>query len=326
MKSSRVVLKAAVTLALMGWLVQNADLAHAGARLRDALIFPMVGAVAALLMQPVLAAARWTQIMADVCPWRWGTAARIVYIGQFCNLMLPATVGGDAVRAWYARRAGMPLGRALISVALDRLFGLKALVLIAAMSIPWIDERMSGQGASRTLVGGIVLFVIGLLLIATLDRLLGRNVRSKALRFLAELALEFRRTLAGAKRAAWLVVLSLMIHALTIGSVYLLALALTMKVELLDIALIVPPVMVLSMVPVSLGGWGVREGSMVIALAQTGLPVADGAVLSIAFGLAVTASALPGGFFWLMQRERKNIEREAALLDGPVDEPRDERR
>lgn len=53
--------------------------------------------------------------------WAWATATRVVMVGQFCNQILPAAIGGDLVHACYARRAGMPVRDALVTVALDRL-------------------------------------------------------------------------------------------------------------------------------------------------------------------------------------------------------------
>jgi hypothetical protein len=70
-------------------------------------------------------------------------------------------------------------------------------------------------------------------------------------------------------------------------------------VPFLDFAMLMPPVMLLVALPVSAGGWGVREGAMVAALALVGVGREPALLLSIELGLLWTLVALPGGAIWL---------------------------
>lgn len=60
--------------------------------------------------------------------------------------------------------------------------------------------------------------------------------------------------------------------------------------------------MLLSMVPISLGGWGVREAAMVWLFGAVGIHSQEAVSISILFGLATTAAGLPGGLLWLLDR------------------------
>src|SRR5262249_57857056 len=63
--------------------------------------------------------------------------------------------------------------------------------------------------------------------------------------------------------------------------------------------MIVPPVMLIQLLPISLAGWGVREAVLVVALAPFGVPAEAGLAMSVLFGMCLIASGLPGGLIWL---------------------------
>jgi hypothetical protein len=55
------------------------------------------------------------------------------------------------------------------------------------------------------------------------------------------------------------------------------------------------------MVPISVAGWGIREGAMIVAFGFVGVPEADALVVSILFGLTLIAAGAPGGVLWLSE-------------------------
>ncbi|MBE9556580.1 MAG: flippase-like domain-containing protein, partial [Proteobacteria bacterium] len=73
-----------------------------------------------------------------------------------------------------------------------------------------------------------------------------------------------------------------------------------LNVGLFESLVLVPAVILLSTVPVSIGGWGLREGLMVVALGLAGVPADAALSVSILFGLAMIVAGLPGGVLWLM--------------------------
>ena len=78
-----------------------------------------------------------------------------------------------------------------------------------------------------------------------------------------------------------------------------------------------PLVLLVTTVPVSIGGWGVREGAMVFAFGLIGVSEHSAFVLSFLFGLLVVAVSLPGGLIWLMSGERRSdVIAESKALSG----------
>ena len=80
--------------------------------------------------------------------------------------------------------------------------------------------------------------------------------------------------------------------------VYLLALDARVDISLLDCLLILPPVMLISALPISIAGWGVREGAMIVGLGLAGVPGEQALALSIQFALAGSAVSLLGAIPW----------------------------
>ena len=62
---------------------------------------------------------------------------------------------------------------------------------------------------------------------------------------------------------------------------------------------LIPLVLLTMLVPVSIAGWGVREGAAALLWAAAGLSATEGAAISATYGLLVLLSSLPGGLILL---------------------------
>ena len=76
---------------------------------------------------------------------------------------------------------------------------------------------------------------------------------------------------------------------------------------------LVAPVLLTMLLPVTIAGWGVREGAAAVLWNVTGLAAVDGVAISVAYGILVLLSTLPGGLVlalgfirresWVVSRE-----------------------
>jgi hypothetical protein len=64
----------------------------------------------------------------------------------------------------------------------------------------------------------------------------------------------------------------------------------------------VPPVFLLTIIPISLAGWGVREGAMVGIFMLVGADETKILAISILYGLLLIISSLPGSYFWVKSK------------------------
>jgi glycosyltransferase 2 family protein len=78
--------------------------------------------------------------------------------------------------------------------------------------------------------------------------------------------------------------------------------ALGIEVGLVGIVALVGGAVLLSILPVSLGGWGLREAGMVALFAGVGVPAEPVLAMSLVWGLLPLLVSLPAGLLWWVNR------------------------
>lgn len=302
-KAARLGIKLAVTLGLLWWLLSGVDTDGITARIAE--VGPLALIVALMLLAthlPALAA-RWGVICHAIGhPLPMGTLFRLSYVGVFFNQVLPAPVGGDAMRIWGAHQAGQPFGKATAGVVLERLWGLGTLVLFAAPLWPFLLDEGAPRIALSILSGlAVIAGMIAILwLLRRAPAVLARRVPNAVGVFLEDA----RATAWPPDRVILLLLWSASGHVAAIACVASLAAAMGIAIGPVEILIVVPIVLLAAVVPLSFAGWGVREGAMVAALARFDVPAADALALSISFGLVLLALSLPGALVFAMGRGR----------------------
>jgi glycosyltransferase 2 family protein len=295
--------KAAISVLLIWYLLDRVDLAKVFARVQQLDVLDAVSCLAIFVVQIGLVNARWWLVARVVDAWmRFWKALEILVIGMFFNQTLPSSVGGDAVRVWLVTRQGIPIGKAVNVVLCDRVLGLVFLVAVIGASLPALYARV-GDPTTRTVltaivIGGGIALAILLLLGKRLADLLRRW---RFTRPFGNLAADFRRLFTG-RAVLPLSLLSILVHLLTISAMTLLAWGIDLRVGFLDCLVIVPTVVLITTIPISIAGWGLREGAMVAGFGFIGIAADDALALSVLFGLAQILIALPGGLVWLVDR------------------------
>ena len=95
-------------------------------------------------------------------------------------------------------------------------------------------------------------------------------------------------------------------NILAAAMVYTLAVSLGTQVTLIDCLVLIPPVLLITTIPISIAGWGVRESAMVVAFVLIGVAEGDAFVLSILLGRVNIVLSIPGGILWITGRYRKS--------------------
>ncbi len=313
-------LKVSFSVALITALLARADLADLGGRLASAGVPALLIGSLCIFVLSVTTAVRWKTVLAGFHhqPLAFADVWRYTVIGMFFNQLLPSGMGGDGLRTWYAWRAGLPLGVAIATVLVDRILGLLGLLLLVIIGLPYLlSLRITGVVATVIsisaallalgiavflsidhLMAGMASLLKGRLGAAPLQRPLVTRVKSE----LARTAKDTRRLLKALPYGPATVLLSL-VNQLVLGLVVLfLARSMSLSLSPAAAVFLFPPVLLLSMIPISLAGWGVREGAMVIVFSLAGLQAEASLSLSVLFGACMFVSGLPGGFMWLLTR------------------------
>lgn len=310
-------LKAAISILLLYVSLRSVNLAALGERLSRLNTAWIAAALLLQAAQVALQAMRWRTITLE-CGARLAprAAVRINFIAAFFNQVLPSTIGGDAARMILLARAGNGWASAAYSVLIDRVAGILALAVIVIACLPWTLTLVQDPVAQAILLligagavaGAVVFILIGVLRLPLLERW-------APTRHLVQVSRTARRIAQSWQAAGTVAASSFAIHLLTITSIWCIAQSVEASASFALLLFMIPPVILIATVPVSIAGWGVREGSMIVAFAYAGLAAGDGLIVSVLFGLTAFAIGTIGGVVWITSGIRIGARRPAAFLD-----------
>jgi len=295
--------QALVTIGLLALLWQVADGSDALEALASANPAWMLVALAALTLHTVLAAERWRLTAGSLgLPLRRGHALREYYLAQLVNSTVPGGVVGDAGRAVRSReQAGLAV--AAQAVVVERFAGQVALLATMAIAVTvttlapggldW-PAWMLGLAATVTLAS---LALVGLLLAA---RWLPGRVGPRV----AELSRTAAVALVG--RRVWLpqLALSAGTTACILIAFWASAAAIGLSLPFAAVVTLVPLILLTMLVPITISGWGLREGAAAALLPLAGATASASLAASIVFGL-LGLVAVPPGLLGVWARPRR---------------------
>ena len=292
-------LKAAVSIALLAVLASRVPLADLAATLARADPLLLAGAVAAAFGGWAVNSLKWWQLLAALHPGgHYADLLALNFIGMFYGLVLPGQISGEVVKGLRLSRRGIPGSAVATSILVDRLTGLAALALLGLSGLALGPELPAT--ASAAWLAMLVLAMAALPLVAARGGIhlpfagtVGwRGKLAGALQAVNAALFTYRARpglLAGA------LALALVFQGVVSVSNYLAARALGIDIALPVLVWIVAAVSLINLLPVSVGGLGVREGAYVLLLSQNGVPVSSGLALAlVVFGIIVL-QGLAGG-------------------------------
>ncbi len=317
-------MKLAVTLVFFAIIAYYVDWQETAAQLRD---FPrgLIGVVVFLwLILFFISVIKWDQLLkVHGLKYKFAALSRWYAIGYFYNQLLPSIIGGDGYRIFRTMDNGRHRACAILPVFLERVSGMAALLTMGTIAAT-VDYALQGGMFSYIamlvgLIGGSVgcLFLIGLWLTPLHRWIVTWRRCPKVLKVLMEHSAEYLRA---PLRCFWAGVISFVFHG-TRGLIYWLLLwGLGAEVGFLPILVVLAATTLLSMLPISLGGYGLIEGSFMASMPYYG--VTEEAGLSAM--LIMRATTLPiagiGGLlsFWEHRRRDAAVRRMDDTVQGPA--------
>ena len=260
---------------------------------------------AALLLQfssTAVSAYRWQLIMQNLqfgqnFAFYW----RSYFKGMFFNQGLPTSIGGDAVRMLDVAKLGFRKRDALYGVMVDRIIGLGALLSLTLLAY-LLSPNLLPKPVHRPILMIISLGAAGFFGIFIINYFtwLNRFPKLTVINTIAQRlhqALSFKRIL--------LVIASLLIPFLALLGFFATGWALGLEYSLMTYFALVPPALVLTVVPISVAGWGVREGALVSLFSLIGADKTAVLMMSLLFGFTLIIVSLPGLITYLKGRHDK---------------------
>jgi hypothetical protein len=215
----------------------------------------------------LLIAVRWRMLLKvqDVNVPLW-EITRLTFLGQFFNAIVPGTVGGDLVKAYYVAKHTPKVAAVIVSVFVDRLLGLVELSLMAGtmLGLLLLGGRRSFDEFRLPAIcmGVILLAVAGMLTFLLsrrfrralhLDKLYRRMPIAHHIAAAGDAALLYRRRLG---TMAWAVAVSVVSHLAFVGFVALMGASLSIPVGPVEYFLYVPLIYIIGAIPLTPGGVG----------------------------------------------------------------------
>jgi len=295
-------LQVLATLGLVSWILARNDGRAVAQHLGSLHLGWLLAAVLMMAVSLVLGAWQWERLL--VVQRIRAPFVRLFHaysMGMFLNFVLPSGVGGDFVRAVALQRETKAGTRGVAATLLDRFAGLFTLALLAfaASLLLMMGEHdamfekmavLTGLASLGFCVLAVVLFSRRILgWFAPLAGFLGEGRLIATARGLREAFLEYRMA---PRPIVEVVLLSLFVQLQRIVVHALCAKALGLSVEFAWFLLFVPIVSLVSILPISVGGWGLREGTQKTFFALPGVMVGVAAVdaPSLALAQAILAS------------------------------------
>ena len=273
-------------------------------------------ALLAPLVQNVLLTLRWQTILS-----RCGSDLpllqmfRYSMVALFFNQTLPSSVGGDAMRIWLVGKQAN-WRTATYSVLVDRVVGLVALAILVTVCLPWTLALVRNPvGRSALLLIGIGCITGGVVFVALGWERLNILQRWAPTRHLAASATVAAGILRSPATLMKVFGLSFGIHVLTACNAWCAARSVGVELSLAYALFLVLPVVLIAIVPISIAGWGIREGAMVAAFGYAGLARGDGLIVSLLYGATYLVIGVVGGLVWLLTT-RRTERRIVPAVDG----------
>jgi glycosyltransferase 2 family protein len=307
----------AVTVGLLVGIALIIDWGAVADRLERGEWLWFAAAVAVDLLALVVGARRWWRILvkANVTS-SWPVALRAYGIGALANNVLPTGFGGDAARLVAVARPGAVLARAATSVVVDRVTALACLVGLAWVVLP--------LGAGEV-PGSLVLMLAVVSIGGTLALLAGvgmaRSARMRALAprklrpWLSEIAVPLRPIARDRALLIRIGVLGLVYQGLAVAAVAFSARAIGVDLPYPIAAVAALLAIGLTVLPISIAGFGVREGGYVVVLAEAGVSATDAALISLLATAAIAIASLP----WAATMFRRRAVAAAKATSEPPD-------
>jgi len=230
----------------------------------------------------------------------------LFYVGTFFNLFLPTSIGGDAVRAWKLASNKKQRPAAFGTVIADRLAGVTVMLMMACV-------------ATFTSLNSIDAWII-LLPWALLAGIVATMMVLPRLSFRSEKYLAIVQNLTWSKKKTkpWsqALGLSFIVQCMATWQVVLLGQALGLTTPWYAYFVVIPLVTLLTMLPVSFNGIGVREGGLILLFAPYGVSKEQALALGVAWFVFLFCVGLVGGLFYLFFDRHEVSAADSTLEEG----------
>ncbi len=237
------------------------------------------------------------------------TSSLINIAGYFANVLFITSVGGILAKSALAVRQGLSVTQSVFATFFDRFMTLFALIVFSAIGLPFLqgvlDDKISMMLALS--VCGVIVAVFGMIAIlrsgVLSDYILSSRKRKRVIAFVRAYMEDYPLML---RTGGY----SLVAQGCFILAVYGLSLGINEPVHgvrVIEFLALLPVLALISSLPISFGGWGVREGAFMYGLGMIGYSMESAFLLSVQVGLVTLIAPFLVGLPYLIKADLRNF-------------------
>jgi uncharacterized protein (TIRG00374 family) len=305
-------LKLLISVTLLGYLIYEVDVTRLGDVFAQTVLWPFATAVCFFVLSNLLGSFQWFLLLrAQLIQISFWQAMVFYFVGVFFNNLLLGNIGGDALRIYDIRRLTGNATGGVAATLIDRFVGLFSTCSLALVAILMAAD-IPTTGLLSILVPVWMALVV--ILVMGLSRRIGSRLESISSAVLPErlgsLLGELRNSIIVYRHRAPLLAavlgVSLGVQFCRILVYWSAGLAVGLNVGLLYFVCFQPIAAIVAALPISIGGLGVRENSLVRLFGSVGVsPEVATATSLLGYVAGIIASLLGGAAFVLRRVERR---------------------
>lgn len=298
------ILRVLVSMTLLAILAMRIDLHAAADVILPARPIGLALLLGILIFERLFAAFRWHLLLRGRCPTvTYPALVRVTLVSNFVGAFLPGVIGVEALRVLGLSRHGCNLAQAFTSVILDRMLGVLSLLLMVLVGLSMTARLLPDMIVWLAWAGLALLIVMTIALVNPMVRRSIDRLIPTALAHHLQPRLDRLYTCIDAyQRQRGLlfigVILAVAMQCVRVAATLAAAWALRLDIHVLDFFIFVPIIMFVTMIPVSIGGLGVREAAFAQLFGLAGMAPEAAVVLSLLIFFMDLLATLPGAWFY----------------------------
>lgn len=306
----RRVLRLAVAVGLTGYVLWTSDPRAVLSAARGARLEWLAAAVGLVVVDRLLMAARWIELLGALTPGSrppFPVVLRIFFVSSFASNFMPS-VAADMYRAYALAREDVHLAQSTASVLMDRVLGVLSVVLVASAALPFAPVvRQQWSGLAVLLVLSVAGCVVAALVVYS------ERAAALAVRVLRPIPIGAVHRVAGSLTEAVrgyarhhstltrVLVMSICVQLIRVLQAWCLGEALGLGLPLSAYLALIPIVVLIIQIPITVNGLGTAQYAFQQLFVPLGAPDAAVFAVSVLFLALGIIGTLPGAIAYLIQ-------------------------
>jgi len=225
------------------------------------------------------------------------------FTSAFFSIFLPTAYGGDIIRAYDVSKFSNKRLESVTSILVDRGSGALALFLITAFALLFGHNLIQDIRIISFIIGVLLLILIFTIIIFIENKIIIKIITSN--KIIKNIYNTFNIYRYHKRKSIEILILSLLAQVIAILYYPLIAYSFGLDVPLVYFLIVIPIILVILMLPISIGGIGVREGAFIFFFKKVGVPPYEAVSIAlVAFGLYLIWGLI-GGVVYAMRNPQK---------------------